>query len=456
MSFTPATQAFGGVVFSSDLKSADCILDYINGKGQFYIENEYYPVVKTAIQKKKPFADIEFAKGTNKTIHCPTVYYHVGGERYSRYFTIDWTSSSRTVVKEVYVNAPFDSWDDAAKKPKVLPPLKDTEFSRKSVIPMISTTPFEESAEDINLSRTTFLLNEAFVVLTYAYMFDIDLASEDYKDCDNNVDFLSTFIDEINDKLKSAKSPVLVDQIDEKHIAKYDEPIPWCPDPMDISSMPQLVLCYSIEPFEELQTLHYVMADFYKKSMIKRFAPDRYLSKKNAVDIMKGICTMKYPQNKIMYKSRPPTDPDQQEIQFNFQVKGLAVIGNPNYSKFNDAKSLFTQYFATTGRWEPITTDDYLAEYYKSRVRGDIHLGLEFKLGIYTKSSFGLVAKIAKIDVKKVIRESVLIDDATRLALARRSEEDTSVGGKPSAVGPQTVSLLTDEDYENYNEPSED
>ena len=41
------------VVYASEIKTSDCIFDYINGKGQFYVQNKYFPL--GIADKKKAF-----------------------------------------------------------------------------------------------------------------------------------------------------------------------------------------------------------------------------------------------------------------------------------------------------------------------------------------------------------------------------------------------------------------
>ena len=60
MSFKTTSQTqMKSIIFASEIKTSEFILDYLNGKGQFYIQNKYFPISSIPADKKTSFEDVE-------------------------------------------------------------------------------------------------------------------------------------------------------------------------------------------------------------------------------------------------------------------------------------------------------------------------------------------------------------------------------------------------------------
>ena len=123
MSYKSSSRQFDGVVYASDIKPCDYLLDYINGKGQFYVENSYYPVVKYVYDEKnkRPFVEDDFKTDGGINVKTPRICFKYGGN-FQRYFSIVWNTNTASNNKQFFCLNAYMGWDEKNKKPLKLKP----------------------------------------------------------------------------------------------------------------------------------------------------------------------------------------------------------------------------------------------------------------------------------------------------------------------------------------------
>lgn len=460
MSYQTSSQKFGGIVFASDIEPAECMLDYINGKAQFYAENQHYVVMKSksAGQLKSAFSMNDYQPNqTSKQVHSPQIYYKHTNGMYFRNFSIVWRQNTATDVKDFYVMSPFGGWS-VEKKCAIKTDAKPG-TTKKFNIPVFSSTLFEESIDDQKLAILGFHLNEVLVILMLAYIFNINLAADAYTKIHDNKTFYDTFINDINKALKEMKCPTTVEPIDEEFIEKYNMPVVNTPDPeafgMDVKPN---ILAYKTgdedEPYDVLPTLMYNVEKMYVSALRSKFAFAKHLTKTNAFDMLSKIIPLKIPQEKIMYRAYEAKAADSEETYWKhqFQVKGsFRIMNSDDPEDIEKCKNLCTNYFNDETGWTPIDNEEYLMNYYRSTCTGDLYIGLEYVIGLFMKPSFGLIPRITKIDLTKSVKGEDYEDESTKLALQRRQAQKSGI----AQSGRNNV-IVSDDDLEQYDQISED
>ena len=424
MSYKSSSRQFDGVVYASDIKPCDYLLDYINGKGQFYVENSYYPLVKYVYDEKnkRPFVEDDFKTDGGINVKTPRICFKYGGN-FQRYFSIVWNTNTASNNKQFFCLNAYMGWDEKNKKPLKLKPTDGK--VRPFEIQISSQTDFDDSPDDMALSLLTFHLSEVFSILTYAYIFDLNLADDDFKKCKDNKELYQTFADKVNKKLTGITEIV----VDEEMIERYND-IPIYikdPDDEDVTAM-QIPVFWDGEEYKTL----WCMQNFMNEGLIKsdKKGPklidgiDKIIDERRT-NILKIIVKKAAMGNRFMLRLSKPKD-DGSESRRIFGAKGVFIILNTESKVDRDkCAGLCTKIFDKSKRaWVPIDSEEFLMKHYRQKLSGDIYFKLEFKLGTTGKGTFTLKPKVEMFDVKILPRESSIMNGATLRALHRIEDDE--------------------------------
>lgn len=426
MSFT--TSDFKGIVYASDITPSEYILDYINGKGQFYVENSAYPLIKSG--KLKPFIDNDFKGQYGTQIHMPMICYNAKGQYTSR-FTILWAENKAQTDKTVRVLHAFNGVDESGK-PKLTGEQKG-KFKKLS-IPLTSVEAIKDSPDDRKIALLSFHLNEILIVLNVAYLFGIDLSNSDFKACTNNEEFYETLIGEINGYLQSKKCKSEMKDMESESLEHYNDDLYYRDDMKVRGKDKPKVPHYKEMDGEEvryvrLTTFH----DLFKQLCMDIEDNGGSVTglvtgaKKEIIDAIYNCPALKNPNTLRAYERKMEKEDEAPETAENFQIKGTFSIQQYEPETIDKLAGLCTQtYNPSTKKWKPIDKEEILMDMYKSRIHGLIYLELSYSFGIFKQMSIGLNTRVAKIDVEKITVVSAGDDEATKLSELRRRSSDAA------------------------------
>lgn len=414
---------FLGFICAGDIEPSKCLMDYITGHGQFYIENSYYVQPSIRAGAKRPFVDNDYLakQGAGGQVHAPTIYYHHADGQYyspSRY-SILWKMNALSDGKTFKLQAPYGGIDEKTKKPIKL---STTESKIKTYsIGVFSRSPFSKSPEDAALSIITFHFNEVLSILAYAYIFEINLADAKYSACKDNVTFYKLYAADINAKLEAAGVKQRV-KIDEESIKAFNNPVAYIQDPdcfEDIKpSVPAMLMDDTYVP---MMTLQRSINEFYMEARKSRVDASKYLSA-NKVNFMNKLALIKYESNKCMLKTyQKDDDPEWKQL---FAVKSdFTFINTSDEAAAETCKGLCTHVYGDKDEFEPLKNEEELMTYYNTTLRGEMYIVPEFKISLFAKSAYGLHIKTARFDCVRVQNTDSSLAAATRLAREKRERE---------------------------------
>lgn len=422
MSFTKS--GFSGIVYASDLTTSTFLMNYINGKGQFYVENSAYPVVKPG--QKKPFIDNDFKSKFGVQIHTPSIYVNGGGQYTTRFniLLMENKANARKVLRVLYA---FGGIDEKTGLP-VETGKTEGKFKKLS-IPLTDVEQPDKAPDDVQLARLSFHLTETLMILLVAYIFGIDLASSDFKACTNNAELYETLISEINAYLEAKKCKCRMKNMDEEMLAHYNENLYYNEDSTVPGKVKPKVPYYKYVDgeevrYERLTTLHDLLKDLAndisknKSSIGKLFTG----AKQEIIDNLCFCSALKNSNTLRVYERKENEDDEEGEMIENFQVKGTFSIKQYDVAgPVDKLASLCTRmYNPKTKGWDPIESEKQLMDLYKSRIEGLVYIELFYSFGMFKEVSIGLNTRIAKMDVSKVVATSNNDDEATKLSEMRR------------------------------------
>ena len=421
MAFKATTRQFDGVVYASDIKPCNCMIDYINGKGQFYVENEFYTPVKFTydMKNKRPFAEDEYKTDAGVSIKTPKLLYNFGGKFY-RKFSIVWNVNAANSTKQLFCLNVYNGWD---KDKKI--PLKVNDGKGKIKIyeiPLTSMNDFDDSADDNALALLTFHLTEAFGILAYAYIFDINLAADKYKRCTDNHTLYANLAADINSKLDD----IAAIEIENDAVERYNDVPTYIKDPEDedVTAM-QVPAYYDGEKYKPLHMLqNFIFDGLFTTSnrgpkLIDGVAEK--LSERKA-NLLKLIGKKSAIGNRSMLRL---SGKDGEERKL-FTIKGQFKFLNCESKEDRDkCAGLCTTIFDRTKKiWVPIDSEEYLMKHYRQKLSGDVYMSFEFKLGTTGKGTFIMKPKFDMFDVKILPKESAGVSGATLRAMHRIDAEE--------------------------------
>lgn len=176
------------ILYSANLHRPDCLLDYINGNNEIYVENSYYNLTPRK-GDEKVFESYEYKENPQP----PTIYFNNGG-RWVSNFEVDWGTPTEPMVYRI--GHPFNAIDEKTKKP--LPISTSRAKIVRVSIPLSSNVA---SPSSVNLVNFTHDMTQVLDLLIYAYGFGINLASETYKAIHDNVSMIKQFTTDIHESL---------------------------------------------------------------------------------------------------------------------------------------------------------------------------------------------------------------------------------------------------------------
>jgi len=413
---------FDGVVCAGNIEPSKCLIDYITGAGQFYVENPYYVQTSIRAGKKTPFVDVEYSgkQGSGQAIHAPTIFYHHSNGQYyspSRY-NILWRTNELGASKVIRFKAPYGGVDEHGKPTK----LQESKSKIRTVsIGVVSRSKFDVAVDDQSMAVITFHLTEVLSILSYAYSFYIDLADAKYKSCKDNISFYNLFIDDINSKLTSANITKAKVEIDEDAIRHFNEPIAYIQDPDCFEDIkPTIPAIKDDDSYIPLWTLQRAINQFYVEARKNRIDASKYVAA-NRVNFMNKIALVNYAGNKAQLKTFKK-DEDVDWKQFFIIKSDFTFLNTSNEEDREKCKGLCTSVFGDDA-FVPIGSEEEMMTYYNALLRGEIYLSFEYKISLFAKSAYGLHVKTAMFDCVKEQASVGTMSAATRLAKERRERE---------------------------------
>lgn len=395
MSFKTTPTQMKSIIFASQIKTSDFILDYLNGKGEFYIQNKYFPISSIPADKKTSFEDIDFNSPNNGCCyHAPSIFYNYQGT-YNNRFVIGW--GDPTIENEWWIGNPFKGYDLTIKKPVSIIEWGTSKIKTIN-IPITRSVLTDYDQELIKLS---FHLNEAFSILLFASIFKIDLAK--YSSFTNNSDFYKQFIDDINEILKKLKFTELIQYISTESLDNYNKLIYTIKDPM--SSESKTAYGYkSGDSYLVIDTIRGVFNECVtnKKNITSLSNLTSFNPKmKDIIDKLKSPGELL--KNKFsyqVYEKRNPTD-GTSEFKLSTKLAADFTLLNPSLS-ITDKCSVMCSQYARGDNFVPVNSEDLLMKYYHKKVTGLIFFSLSFTFGMYKIPSIGLGFKVSRFDLEEM------------------------------------------------------
>lgn len=388
------------VVYASEIKTSEYIFDYINGKGQFYVQNKYFPL--GIADKKKAFEDKDFESSNGVTYHPPVIFFNNQGQYINR-FVIYWGDAIND--NEWWFGNPFQGYDTINKKPLNI--LDDSKWSTAKVksinIPILKTTINDYDKE---LAKLTFHLNEVLSILLFATIFDINLSENKFINCKNNLEFYKTFIDSINESFSRVGIKTKMGYINEESILNFNNDIYTIKDEMATTELNKFY-CYGYKNGDEylpFETLISVYKDYCSSN--RNEIPK--MSKINpSINTVLGI--LRAPtfslKNKFSHQIYEKVDPATNivtDTKISMKMAADFRLLSPKLEISNRAACACTQYIKNE-KFLPINNEELLMQFYHKRVTGTLFFSLNYSIGIYKMPSIGLGIKISKFDLDETV-----------------------------------------------------
>ena len=407
-------------VFADKIIPATCLIEYINQTNLFYVENDFYPLPKKSSATSrtlKPFVNTIYSTKDGAGYKTPDIYFK-SGSFWTKNYSILWNTSDKSKSKTFFANTfAKDSKDSEEKKTSI----ENYTFSSCNV---------DDSSclEDKILRILSFHLSEVFTILLYSYIYDIDLGSDEFRACSDNVTLYRLIEERINKKLEMLKLPSEF-EINEDMVAKYNGDVYYTKDEgNDAKYYPAFWESEVDDPvkIQTLQTFIYKLhrtATYGKKGGIP-FRFDKYFGEEKA-KLLKFIKDREHLDNKTRHTIYYNKRDDKLSSRFQFSVKTMAVnrsvvpVGHP-------VEFYCTRYFNKSTRKICILTskDEYMKELAKKRLTGNVYFKFEFKLSTIAKGSFVLGNNLSMIDVSIQTSDKAYVDYYEQQALERNKDEE--------------------------------
>lgn len=388
------------VVYASEIKTSEYIFDYINGKGQFYVQNKYFPL--GIADKKKAFEDKDFESPNGITYHSPVIFFNNQGQYINR-FVIYWGDAIND--NEWWFGNPFQGYDTINKKPLNI--LDDSKWSTAKVksinIPILKTAINDYDKE---LAKLTFHLNEVLSILLFATIFDINLSENKFINCKNNLEFYKTFIDSINESFSRVGIKTKMGYINEESILNFNNDIYTIKDEIATTELNKFY-CYGYKNGDEylpFETLISVYKDYCSSNRNEIAKMSKINPSFNTV-----LATLRAPtfslKNKFSHQIYEKVDPATNivtDTKISMKMAADFTLLSPKLEISNRAACACTQYIKNE-KFLPINNEELLMQFYHKRVTGTLFFSLNYSIGLYKMSSIGLGIKISKFDLDETV-----------------------------------------------------
>lgn len=434
------------VVYASEIKTSDCIFDYINGKGQFYVQNKYFPL--GIADKKKAFEDKEFDTPNGASYHAPVIFFNNQGQ-YINKFVIYWGDAIND--NEWWFGNPFQGYDTINKKPLNI--LNDSKWSAAKVksvnIPILKTSINDYDKE---LAKLTFHLNEVLSILLFATIFDINLSENKFINCKNNLEFYKTFIDSINESFSRVGIQTKMKYIDEKSILNFNNDIYTIKDEMTTTELNKFY-CYGYkngDVYSPFDTLISVYKDYCSSNRTEITKMSKINPSFNTV-----LATLRIPtfslKNKFSYQIYEKADSPSDKVtdtKLSMKMAADFTLLSPKLEISNKAACACTQYIKND-KFLPINDEEMLMKLYHKRVTGTLFFSLNYSIGVYKMPSIGLGIKISKFNLDETVSYN---NDQDNEIMKIMSIKKKVVSANQSI---NDINVINDnyEDYENSDDP---
>lgn len=394
------------ILYSANLHRPACLLEYLNGNNEIYVENAYYPLVPSK-DDKKPFESNEYDKNPQP----PTIYFNNAG-RWVSNFDLDWGTSAEPMVYRF--GHPFKAIDEKSKKPVPIDTSKG-----KLVRVSIPLSTNVKSPSSVSLVDFTHDMTQVLDLLIYAYGFDIDLASDTYKAIHDNVSLIKQFTQDIHDSLAEKGFDVefklgqeeLQDIADQSSIT-YVNATKIRTSGLDSKHTVPAVKVG--ERFRMYNTIHRIIYlalqrcddDWYRSYPTRRSeilaATSGTIASTNNSTVLKHVTTSKG------------------KVYDLYQTNGKFALAGDKCEDIGRISGLLTKYFDGS-TYSIIGSQSLVLDLYDKAVSGDVFLKFNFMI-----SGLGeryLITTVSKYDL--TIMQSINNNDAEaeRLASMRRKEQ---------------------------------
>lgn len=413
-------------VYSDSIIPAICLLDYINTKNRFYVENDFYPIpkrpTKTVGKELKPFVDSIYSTADGRSIKLPDIYYRFDGDYYSKNYTILWSPDKRQ-RKSFFVRYYGKGEPNLTGKNKLFP--LNYVFSST-----FSSEDENPATEDESLAILSFHLTEVMTILLYAYIFDINLASDEFKGCTDNLTLYKLLEDAINDSLEKVGLERRF-EINEEMVEKYNGPIYYTKD--DDDENPKNYPAYwdianeNIEKIHTLQT--FIKKLFNHSSFAKKggkFQFNSYFNKEKA-ELLTLLKNKEHFNNKIGKQIYFNKSTEKDVARFQIILKTNLVnrdVVHPGEGIEFFATKFFNQ---STRSIEPLTNQtEYMQKLNMKRVEGNVYIRFAPKFSTFGKGSYGLNCDLINIDVTVKQSSMQFVDYFQQQAMERNRDEEVA------------------------------
>lgn len=399
------------ILYSADLKRPNCLLDYINGNNEIYVENWHYSLTKPR-DGKKPFENNEYANNPQP----PTIYYHKDGN-FDPKVEIIW--GSRITSKLYRISHPFKGIDDKGKP--IVPDVSKSKIGKVSL--PITSVDRENTAENVNLVNFSFDLTQVLDILTYSYGFGIDLASPEYRSITNNVDLVQKFVNDVKSSLHShgfdceyTLSTQEVNDLSETGPIPYMNASTIRSLGLDVKHTVPVVLGEKRRAFTTIHSILYGMLMTVDDDWFLKY-PERQsviLQKVSGIraEVSNSACLKHCTTSKG-------------KIYDLFQINGKFIVPGDKCDDIERLNGLLTKKYVS--RYISLRSAAEVCELYDKTVNGDVYLKFGYMLS--ENGERYLSATVSKYDFTPVQTTSSSDDEAERLAALRHKETTVITGG---------------------------
>lgn len=459
MSYTTSTAARDAIVFSSDIETSEKLIDYINGKARFYVENNYFPLAKPWVKpntKHEVFVTNDFTTAQGRQITGPCVFVRTDDGKFKS-FLIDWAENKRGSDKTYSFSAPFNGWDEATKSPTLMP--VDSKQSMLKINIKIADNHGDASDENAKLKRLSQHLTQCLSLLLVCHCFKIDLKQPKYLDADNKTLF-KNIVDDMNTVIDAGPKPANLEMPHVEYVPDEvidaitkDEGIYYVPDPTSPETLPPSVPTLKtesegVETYEPMKDLFNQWRTFNMYQITRMgvhlYPIWKYLSSDVCSDTSRGqpakianaLMQIASVGNKAAIFCRRVVSEGTDEVTWTsrFKVHSRFIV-KVGASKIDfKCTHYYGQVNQTRNDWITMTNQEYLMPYYMKTTEGDLYYRISPQLSCFAKSSFGYQFEVARMDLDIV--EFANVDDGTQdRAEARRREKMESVDSYQTMIG---------------------
>lgn len=442
-------------VVADKIKLGKCLMEYLNGKGMFYVENDCYipPEVGSMKDKGVPFVTVTYTREGRNKYRTPYIFMH-NGSRYVKSYKICWNSSTFTTIKMFRIYS-FNKFSDI--HPDTDPKLilsNNVTFNSNPIKDPSNPGKYIRTIEDINITKLSFHLSEVYAFLFYLHLFDFKLS--DFGKCSTNIEMYKLLESKINEYLVT-KGVANTFVVDEESIEHFNDEIVYEKNGQEY--VPCILTSTTSADGEtlettSLETLHYSFTKFIGDKKIKA----NKLFSGEKLKIFTALTPKKFVTNKVMIRTFEMKKKEGEEdapTKIGVSTSLTSKINFINNVKYTAAELERSLWKATTSfdgvSFTPLTPTSPAINTLTSgnEVYGDIYFRFDTVLTTFGQSSWTISADVVAINLHKVERKPTAVND---FAVERAMEMKKYVANTLSLSTPNEDEEVPIGDYDDVSE----